>query len=168
MLVSFYRFMKDILRSYSQWQCSRIDHFNSVRMDINKNISSYRIRAMHQRIAGQFSDYRFIIRRNLLAEQSVADFIAFPPNRHIFPYRLNDFLRIFGKVINQVFPYLIPILVKLDTLHHRRIHQSASLRLGSDKKHSQVSHFVRLFHSQEIIIQKFLILFLLYEFRYTV
>ena len=137
-------------------------------MDIDKYISSYRIRAVHQRITGQFSDYRFIIRRNFLAEQSVADFIAFPPNRHIVPYSFNDFLRILGKVINQVFPDLIPILVKLNTLHHRRIHQSASLRLGSDKKYSQVGHFVRLFHCQEIIIQQFLIFFLLDKIRHTV
>ena len=43
-------------------------------------------------------------------------------NSFLIPYRFNDFLRILCKVINQVFPDLITILVKLNTLYHRRIH----------------------------------------------
>ena len=67
MLVSAHRSMQYILRRDPQWQRPGIDHFQAIRIEIQKDITSLGIGPMHQCVDQKLAHHHLVKGRNMLA-----------------------------------------------------------------------------------------------------
>ena len=83
--------VKNILRSDSQRQCSRVHNFHSVWIEFYKNMPAHSVRTMNNSVYKKLSNYFILVSIHSFTVKCIWNFIIFFPIRYITPNCINKF-----------------------------------------------------------------------------
>jgi len=143
-------------------QRTGVDHFQTVRVQIQEDVAALRVGAMHQRVDQQLAYHHLVESGHVLAIQAIRQFVTFAEIRDFQPDGLNQFHRVQRVVIPHQLVDLLAVLVVLDELDYWRRGQLRTLLLLSQTKDAQVSQVVTL---RELIVIEQLVIGLFLDGR---